>query len=932
MPGTSERVQLLRDQLSRAAELSTAELWRLMSLEERKQGLLQICAGSSGPVASRALRTFLKRNIDGFRPQTIDAWNIDTLATRTARISVATDEIAIYALVGLYVEGDRSIQRTFFDAVGVTHVDGHMDQSQADALRYPAADVAKGVHAVLAAFPDSPNVLLYLLALSVMKSDVWTGLTPLLAELFTRSACSEATITESAEPLHSGVSMTDAIADADQAEDPDAERLQPANARPHRRRRHTILDRVLIQQAVSAAANAADAFPLSVMASVADEFVKTQPLRHQSYFHLGFVDALMGEPVRKELPSENAERWRWYDAGWVSGRWRRKDWQGIVTHFDAEARVRSLGDGEEASEYVTGELLKALVELDRHAEAAQFVTPSAYLAGGAHLPRQVLQVATTLLRDDRAGEARPYLTGLELGIALRRDAGFTGEDDLEFDLQRRLAHCLRHEGLYQESKERLLELLASATDIEPRYDAMVSADIGLIEGGVPRLSEIRLGANKAEADELVRSLRQGQARFEHAAQLACPESAHGRYPLGVIALAERRFADALPHLESALALFAGNPERYSGGGLIVSSRFFAALAGMASDAAAPRAPQFLSWINEGLAQQRSIPSYLLEDVLLGALVKDPSVAAGLVHELVVEGRQHTLDQIAHLQVDGAERVVAEALLGRFDKRRPATESDALLLVRSLTLAGLVSGREIAERALTYLLTLAEQRVATSRITALLEDKAATGWFLEEDDRSAILLRLHEALGQYDKAAMIIDRIGHPLLSGESFSNSEQVADLLERSKGYPTESQTILDGLRARLQNMQIATPSEPSAPPEPRLHASICIVGGNEIQMQYHDKLRKWAQGENLTLHFISSKWTSNWGDFVREFERHVENGLNGVVILRFVRTELGRAVRKRCERIAQIGTWGHGEQSIRIAILQVAMMARRQMETRIK
>ncbi len=908
-----ERLQLLRNHAARAGDLTPQDLWRLVTVDERKRGFEQQMRGDEGPRVKPALKAFLKKRNTGFRPQTVEGWDASTVATHASRLAAPPPDLVLDCLVGYFVAGDRAMQTTFLEAAGIQHQDGHLDALPP----FPAEAVDRGAAGLLAAFPQSTDALLYLIGLSVLFKQNWTGIDEVLARV-----CVDPGHVPQRDSSEGEDIPVAALASGPVAVDADA------GQRPAFARAQTTLDRLLVQEAIRASAAAIGASPLAVVAGTVEEFVRIQPLRVPSYFHLGFVDALMGERPRTELPAENEERWSWYDAGWISGRYRLKDWAGIVEHFDASHRVHSLGSGGGASDVAIGPLVGALAQCERHEQAAKLIAPEAFAYEHSELPDQVLGLATGLLRQDRAVEARAYLNKLEKGVALRLDLELDVPEGLVPDMKRRIAHCLRHEGLYQESKVRLQELLAASGGLEHGYEAMVAADIGLLEAETARLSDLSIPIAPSEAMERLRTLEKGLPWFERAAGLACAESAHGRYPLGLRALTQGEWDIAFRHLESAVALFAGDPERYASGALITKSRFFAAIAGLGSDAApAARAPQFLQWITAGLSIGLVIPESLLETAVVGAYAKDHQVAAELVKLLIQHGESHYITAISALDQTGAEAVLARALLARFIERRPTNLKDLQLCERVLHLARAAEDAEAGRAAIDLLYGLALERVGRERVLTLLEDVDTTGWLLPREERDELRLSLLEALGDYPAAAALCDEMGHRLLASHEFAREVQAADLLERALAYPAGTSVACSSLRARLDSIRQPDCQQGGSLSKATQHVCVAVVGGNETQQQYQSFLHEWARSENISLEFIASGWTSNWNTYLADFERLMAAGkLDGVVILRFVRTEFGRAVRKRCEKLAQLGIGGHGRESIRRAIAAVAEMAREQ------
>ncbi|MCA9606222.1 MAG: hypothetical protein KC619_11535, partial [Myxococcales bacterium] len=108
-----------------------------------------------------------------------------------------------------------------------------------------------------------------------------------------------------------------------------------------------------------------------------------------------------------------------------------------------------------------------------------------------------------------------------------------------------------------------------------------------------------------------------------------------------------------------------------------------------------------------------------------------------------------------------------------------------------------------------------------------------------------------------------------------------------------------------------------------------VLVIGGNETQAQQDaaiaDSIKE--QWPNVTIVFERTGWNSNWGDQLRLMEGELSRA-RAVVIMRYVRTMLGKALRRRCSELELpwIACTGSGRASMVRAIEQAILLAWRQ------
>ena len=109
------------------------------------------------------------------------------------------------------------------------------------------------------------------------------------------------------------------------------------------------------------------------------------------------------------------------------------------------------------------------------------------------------------------------------------------------------------------------------------------------------------------------------------------------------------------------------------------------------------------------------------------------------------------------------------------------------------------------------------------------------------------------------------------------------------------------------------------------RAPARILFVGGNESQERYEASLRADFLERNPGSTIDFTHWSSNWGRQIDEVKPKLAQ-YSAMVLMRFVRTQMGRELRRLGTRfdLPWVACTGHGRESLRRAIENAARVAR--------
>lgn len=884
--------------------VSPFRVWSALEPEERSTAVRAALAPTDdlGPGLREDVLDALASTFN-FRRQTLASWPIDRVADHYgANLRTRDPGLLSRLLRALHVVHRRDLLRGFLDELGVEHDDGLVrDERSTDA--YDAEVVAEAADR-LAATSEADRSLTYFVTLVALDDPAAPGLVSWLSSTLPAEA-------------PEGPPVDDEETDVDEEEPSSA----PVDI--EETEEFTTVDRIFVRAVADVGQGIEGSLSEDQLEDAIQELVALNSSRHRSFFHLGFMDAELGRDARGELPAQNADRLRWYWAGYVTGLARKERHGDIVSLYDGHPPVRELGQGGSGSSHVAARLVfEALCRSDRPGEAARFLEVDTVVANPV-LFGSLRREGRELLHTDRPGEARGMYELLgrvmdrleELGVDVRRRT--------LLEIRRRRAHCFRQLGESARARELLERLLEEERD--PGIRAMVHADLGLIDGDFTRLADLRIPGEEDRLASFRSRLERGEDRFRAAAEAEARYSAHGRFCLGVLCLLRGDYADAVAHLDPALSVFEGQPDRYRHGGLLDRARVLLGVA-IALSLDAGRAERAAELIRRGISGQSRIPRHFLEDVLEALEMRAPTLATR-VAEAVLEGAGgEVLDLVGDSDVARRSDAIADALLQRaLEPDRGDTER-AVDLRRALPVLLARERHEEAARVLDRLEELARRGSGLEAFLEILEDprRHEPAWNLEDALWSRVVCL--EAAGRYDEAAVELEKRFHRVLSEGGYGAVQEAEGILERVGTYGfDEEESPVGALGPRLEAQRQATAPAVEEEPSPR-SVRILFVGGDERQEAHVPRVEEELAESHpqISVTFQHPGWGSNWSksldDAVREAGSH-----DGVVIMRFIRTEFGRRLRDSLGSTPWCACTAAGIRSMKASIVEAARLARR-------
>ena len=677
----------------------------------------------------------------------------------------------------------------------------------------------------------------------------------------------------------------------------------------------TTLDRLLVRTVVAALQGVQGAFSLDEVDDLVGEVVDLNDTRLMSRFHLGFLDALLDRPAASPGPGDNAPRRAAHLCGRLQGAMRQRGADGLLAAFDAvpagEREELRLAGGGLAAE-TARVLVPALLDARRVDEAVRWLRETWRPAGRQDV-ELIARWARHALGAARADDARRVLEALEAHLRRLPDPRAAGE--VGFQVRRRRAIAERHLGLAAAAEARLRALEAEART--PLQRGQLVTDLALVALGVRGLEGLALPDEPTQRAAFGAALAPHEPGLRAAAESGVPLASF-LLALGALARGDTMSDEHAERLRRAVEdMTEDDLGFWEQTAVLPRARAVLALLelrrldqGQVAAAA--------SRLKAALDTPGALPRDLVDDGIRQALLADAPGSVGLASAFLRVHGPSVLDQdltqaLARAADPGARAALVDALEAS-PTGRTAAARFALL---ETALGGLVTAGDaaLAERALDGLERLACEDGQAQALLRLLADERRWAGVWSRAEVRALRARLLEGQGRLDEAVAELVALAHAAISDEDEEAEELVARI--RALGGAAADVDALER-RLRAQGAQKPAPAPAGVPPLPR-PIRLLFLGGNETQARYEQTLTAWLAREHplVTVEFEFPGWGSNWGPLIERLGPTLARA-DGLVLMRFVRTQLGRTARALAGEhgIPWVACTGHGEQAIRRAL----------------
>jgi hypothetical protein len=689
------------------------------------------------------------------------------------------------------------------------------------------------------------------------------------------------------------------------------------------------LDWLLLRAMVSAVNEVEGSLPLEGLDDVIQEIVELNDGRTKSYFHRGFLDALLSRQPSGQGAGENADRRSWYLAGYLYGWKRREPDERVLERLDAlsepDRKVLNEGEPPPGGLALVAWLARALLDAGRMEDATRWLRRYVARAPGvipdvvawareAHFDREPAVVSAVLEVIDS------QLSGTGAGHPpvppRRRDS-----------VRHHLAISWRRQRRFDQARRKLEQIIG---DTDAVHHQRYRFELAMITMGLGALEDLKHPDDDRRATFLA-ALERARSDLEAAAApprphpgalltLALPVIADLGAGADAVDEARRRLAQAVEDMVKDGRSF------WQRTGLRDRASFYAAVLDLRTleqslvDAATRS-------IHDLLVRGFDAPIGLLVDVIRNSMLAEAPHAIDITQ--IVLDRDFRRG-VADLEIETLARhpVFVTRLLEKLDE-----VGDALAAkLRWDTLVRLLRGmlqspdrdEERARHLLDRLEVLARERDEFSRaLLELLDAPELKDIPWSDQERREAQVVLAERVGDRDVAEARLVELTHRAIS----DRDEQAADMLERLERLGAGSDTT-NRLRARLESAMPQATRVAEAVPLAVDDRSVRVlfIGGNETQEAYRDQVVQAVRRSypNAQVFFEFTGWGSSWGRELDRYQQRIPR-MNAVVLMRFVRTQLGRSIRRLCgqHNVPWIPCTGHGRDSMTRATLRAIRVA---------
>lgn len=826
------------------------------------------------------------------------------------------DELTRDALV-LFHFGERSrLMGSFLATAGIPNTNGTVDTNNGVPKLSPESAATAVAH-VLQTY--SPRHVRQYLAVAGLVMEDWR-----------QQLWSELDTSLSTEP-ESGPSAGTAVHAQTQAEAGKQTRPPPESSE-----RFTTLDDMLILAVINTVSEAEGALSSEQLGDAIEEVINLNSARHKSYFHRGYLKALARLDFETQFLERNTERLGWLLAGRVLGHARRGEQKAIAELFAANRSefLEAIREPHDASGLFVPELFRALWSEGQRASALETLSPAIVAktlpkrAGDIHSTFYGLLVATAeeLFFTQNTGMARQLLTVLERTVELRKEFGQAHPQEV-FRLARRSAQCTRAEGHYALAIKRFEDILSN---LDKSQQFTMHADIGLARGSLRWLSEVRLPVLVEDATNLAGALSAGRQDFLSAVGPDAP-SATATYCLGVLYLLEKNHEKAAGYLSSAYSAMQVDARLYRTLGVLPRTEMYFGLAILLN----ADEPQFLhaaQLIDDAVlsAPKEIWPTWLLSDAV-GMAIAGPTIHRAPLVSALIRASPSLLKEVVRGSLDHADEFSAEfeQLVQSNVSRGTQVPDERLDFLEWLVSRYVAESRSVeAGVALDLMEQMAESdQRSRGRLIEYLRNPSAR-WTAVWDAREAREVRARLLLrdGAREEAVNELRTIFYELMAG---GRREEAGDVLAyvKSLGLDTDIRSDMESWFEASASAEFAEAGFGVDPLETYqgIHGplKLLFIGGNEQQAAYEPWLREELARTcpGMNVQFMFTGWSSQFSGLLDDVRRMAPD-LDAFVIMRFVRTEFGRSVRKIANdsEIQWRACTGHGRDSLLKAIQRAA------------
>ncbi len=682
------------------------------------------------------------------------------------------------------------------------------------------------------------------------------------------------------------------------------------------------MDRVLIQTIVSTANDTDGSLDAGEVLDLVIELQGLNDGRSRSWFHSGFLCALQNLDFEERGAGENDERRAWWLCGYLIGKLRQttpKETYQLLFQLDPADSNLILHRTE------TGKPLGGAVMLSQQLfrsilDMGEFEQATRWLVGhGPILPQDFIPSAISWVRANKEKATTEKETCIRLltnsvniieglAVEVRPPTSYLDE------ILKHLLPLLLEEGEFGEAARQIQR--AKELGVLLRGENLALS--ALMQLGIEGPEQLRLPRKQQALSTYLDRLRDQLTSFSKSASEGSPT---GTLAIAQLHLLEQdlddktlsEIIDLIQQHRSSLKNVSGRLQMSQQFRLVQSVLELRKVRSGIGNAACDR---LLRLLDEGV----EAPTDLLRECLGTAALLDLSGTQKLAEYHLEHADPAEVSRIDVEELGSGSHDLLK-LFCKSVKSSGLRKKEIWLVWKQILGAALKSTqdeRTIAEEAIDSLeeLALNSGGEHDKGLLDVFNQDLSPIW--EEEDIAGAKARLHEIAGnREDECAQL-----HRLAEIKIRKGDEDASGVISRLRELNYDAGE-LESFEARLPQDEIEE-VEVAA-----LTGSILCVGGNETQKRYEDQIRQEISESHPDLHleFEYPGWSSNWHIPLSRIESKL-NRFDGVVILKLVRTQFGRNLRKSIGEEGKIwqACTGHGREYMQRMILLLARRIRDQ------
>jgi hypothetical protein len=697
------------------------------------------------------------------------------------------------------------------------------------------------------------------------------------------------------------------------------------------RQREDELDRVIIRAIIATQHGELGALPHDAIDRLVATILSLSTSRFESYFYVGFLDALRKRPYALPASATNAARRAWYISGYFSGAKRTLGTEEFLSAVEllSDAEIEALCDPADPG------AVRRLAPIVVHAavQSGDVKVVERWVSRGGPCDEQSTRRATALAllepAEDRELNLSLCNSLTHLFMVRRRTEEIDEIDPDEAELLLAVIGIMRESGAVNSA----IDLFDMTSGSWGRQAQHFHAARFLTIEGLWTTSALVPG-DRASLESLAARLNSAEAieQFGDEASLRL---------IGLLAVALADCDAGLPSkaettqallqgagdVRRSLRLHAGRRSRYLSLKATELENAVAVLSGLLAlvSVSEVHAEESVQLLEEWLAAGRALPPTLVKLALENAALMNCRNLPGFFVQVVGRYGAQVLDfaALADLAHNFESHGALSALLS--DPKIPLTPEQRWTLSRSMGRSAALGGRnpDVAMECLERMQDLVE-REPTLLGRALIDELDDQSWMsvISEDERDSIATRVADLLGEYGTVA---ERLIRQLQRAVWDDRIVVAMDLLEVIDAHGL-GVLVTNELRERIKTQEHAA-SRLAHGARTGLPVRILFVGGNEVQARWDRDIEAWLTQEypGTGVTWIHPGWSSNWNkplaDVAGAMQRH-----QAVVLMKFVRTIFGEKVRRMASENHRpwIPCTGHGLSSVKRAIGHAIAVAR--------